>query len=145
MPNGEGYLGGGSFLLPRDLLKIGQAYLDGGVWNGRRIVPSEWVRMSTRAAVDVSPETTGMTEAEFSNFYIRASDALAWHLMTLKSGSRSYSAYTANGNGGQLLIVVPDADLAVVFTGGNYGQGGVWLRWAQQIIGDKILPAISEP
>lgn len=142
MPNGQGYLGGGAFLLPRDLLKVGQTYLDGGVWNGRRIVPAEWVRKSTQAAVEVTPGTTGLTEEEFRNFYVRGRDGFAWHLMTLQSGGRNHPAYTANGNGGQLLIVVPDADLVVVFTGGNYGQGGVWLRWAQQIVGDKILPAI---
>ncbi|MFL6764392.1 MAG: serine hydrolase domain-containing protein, partial [Sphingomicrobium sp.] len=119
MPNGEGYLGGGAFLLPRDLLKVGQTYLDGGVWNGRRIIPAEWVKRSTQAAVEVSPETTGLSEDEFSNFYLRAEDGLAWHLNILKSGGRSYRTYGATGNGGQLLIVVPDADLAVVFTGGN--------------------------
>lgn len=145
MPNGEGYLGGGAYLLPRDLLKVGQMYLDGGAWNGRRIVPSEWIRKSTRAAVDVTPATTGLSQEEFGNSYIRGQDALAWHLMTLKSGDRTYSGYDANGNGGQLLIVVPDADLVVVFTGGNYGQGGVWLRWAQRIVGDKIIPAIGKP
>lgn len=145
MPNGEGYLGGGAYLLPRDLLKVGQTYLDGGVWNGRRIVAAAWVRKSTEAAIEVTPATTGLTEEQFGNFYVRGKDGLAWHLMSLEAGGRSHPAYGANGNGGQLLIVVPDADLVVVFTGGNYGQGGVWLRWAQKIIGDKIIPAIHEP
>jgi CubicO group peptidase (beta-lactamase class C family) len=144
MPNGEGYAGGGAFLLPRDLLKVGQLYLNGGVWNGRRTVPAEWVRLSTAPHVEVSPETTGLTEDDFSNFYLKAEDGLAWHLNTLKAGGRTYRTYGATGNGGQLIIVVPEADLAVVFTGGNYSQGGVWLRWPQQIIGDKIIPAISK-
>jgi CubicO group peptidase (beta-lactamase class C family) len=146
MPNGEGYAGGGAFLLSRDLLKVGQLYLNGGVWNGRRIVPAEWVRLSTAPHVEVSPETTGLSEDDFSNFYLRAEDGLAWHLLnTLKASGRTYRTYGATGNGGQLLVVVPEADLAVVFTGGNYGQGGVWLRWPQQIVGDKIIPAMHLP
>ena len=145
MPNGEGYAGGGAFLLPRDFLKIGQLYLNGGEWNGRRVVPTDWVVDSTQPKVEVSPATTGLSEEDFSNFYLRAADGLAWHLNTLKSGGRTYRTYGATGNGGQLLVVVPEVDLAVVFTGGNYSQGGVWLRWPQQIIGDKIIPAIRQP
>lgn len=143
MPTGEGYLGGGAFLLPRDFLKVGQMYLDGGLWNGRRIVPARWVEESTRPHVQVTPETTGLSEEEFGNFYIRGADGLAWHLGSLKAADRTYGTYSAVGNGGQLLIVVPEADLVVLFTGGNYGQGGVWLRWPQQIVGEKLLPAIS--
>jgi len=145
MPNGEGYAGGGAFLLPRDFLKIGQLYLNGGEWNGRRVVPAEWVRESTTAHVEVTPQTTGLSDEQFSNFYLKAADGLAWHLNVLKAGGHAYRTYGATGNGGQLLVVVPELDLAVVFTGGNYGQGGVWLRWPQQIIGDKIIPAIREP
>jgi len=145
MPTGEGYAGGGAFLLPRDFLKIGQLYLNGGKWNGRRVVPAAWVQESTTAHIEVTPQTTGLTDEQFSNFYLRAADGLAWHLNTLESGGRTYRTYGATGNGGQLLVVVPEADLAVVFTGGNYSQGGVWLRWPQQIIGDKIIPAISQP
>jgi CubicO group peptidase (beta-lactamase class C family) len=143
MPNGEGYAGGGAFLLPRDFLKIGQLYLNGGEWNGRRVVPASWVQESTTAHIQVSPQTTGLTEDQFGNFYLKAADGLAWHLNTLTSGGRTYRTYGATGNGGQLLVVVPEADLAVVFTGGNYSQGGVWLRWPQHIIGDKIIPTIG--
>ncbi|HJP68226.1 MAG TPA: serine hydrolase [Sphingomicrobium sp.] len=142
MPNGEGYLGGGAFLLPRDFLKLGQVYLDGGVWNGRRIVPAKWVQESVRPHIEVTPETTGLANDQFSNFYLRGADGFAWHLGSIEASDRSYRTYSAVGNGGQLLIVVPAADLAVVFTGGNYGQGGVWLRWPQQIVGDKIIPAM---
>lgn len=142
MDNGDGYLGGGAFLRPRDFLKVGQVYLDGGVWNGRRIVPADWVRVSTRPVIEISPETTGLSAEDFSNFYGRGKDALAWHTGSVTSGGRTYAFYSAGGNGGQLLVVVPDADLAVVFTGGNYGQGGVWTRWPQLFIGDRIIPAI---
>ena len=55
---------------------------------------------------------------------------------------RTVPGYAASGNGGQVLLVIPEYELAVVFTGGNYRQGGVWGRWAQQIVGDQILPAI---
>ena len=32
--------------------------------------------------------------------------------------------------------------LVVVFTGGNYHQGGVWGRWKDQIVAQQIIPAI---
>ena len=140
--NGEGYLGGGAFIRPRDLLKLGQAYLAGGVWNGRRIVSPDWVVRSTRPMIAITPATTGLTAEEFGNSYGGGEDALAWHLNPLTSGGKAYRSYEANGNGGQILLVVPELDLAVVFTGGNYLQGGVWGRWRQEIVGDRIIPAI---
>jgi len=141
-PTDDGYQAGGAFLLPRDLLKVGQTYLDGGVWNGRRIVSEEWVKESTAPHMDITPATTGMSGEEFQNSYAPGADAWAWHLSELRSGGRMYKEYEASGNGGQLLIVVPDADLIVVFTGGNYMQGGIWGRWRHTIVADQIIPAI---
>jgi CubicO group peptidase (beta-lactamase class C family) len=102
------------------------------------------VTLSTSAKVHISPATTGLTPEQFSNYYGEADDAYAWHLSQLRSGDRSYRVYEATGNGGQLLIVVPDADLAVAFTGGNYMQGGIWTRWGREIVGGEIIPAIRK-
>jgi hypothetical protein len=51
-------------------------------------------------------------------------------------------SYEANGNGGKLRVVMPELELAVVLTGGKYGQGGIWSRWRQEIVGDATIRAI---
>lgn len=142
MPNGEGYLGGGAFLTPRDLLKVGQAYLDGGQWHGKQIVDASWVKTSTAPRVSINPATTGLDPQKFPEYYGEGVDAYAWHLSELHSGDRTYRDYAATGNGGQLLIVVPDLELAVVFTAGNFQQGGIWGRFRSEIVPREIIPAI---
>ena len=60
----------------------------------------------------------------------------------MSSGGRTYREFEANGNGGQILIVLPELDMVVVFTAGNYRQGGIWGRFRDQIVGREIIPAI---
>lgn len=143
-PTDDGYLGGGAWLLPRDLLKVGQAYLDGGQWQRHRIVDRAWIAESTAPRIAISPATTGLSEEEFGNFYGRGEDAYAWHLGAIRSGERTYRTFEATGNGGQILIVAPELELVAVFTGGNYRQGGIWGRWRDQIIGAEIVAGIGK-
>ncbi len=140
--NGDGYLGGGVWMRPRDFLKIGQTYLDGGMWNGQRLVNADWVKYSWAPHAHISRETTGIKGDAFLNFYFEGDEGLAWHFANVKSGGTSYPAMHTNGNGGQLLLVMPQFDLAVMFTGGNYGQG-LWNYERDKIVGDLILPAIA--
>ena len=142
MPTGEGYLGGGAFVRTRDFLKLGQAYLDSGVWNGRRIVTEDWVRDSLAPHARISPETTGKSGDDFANAYYEVDEGYAWHHISVKSGGKTYPAYHGNGNGGQLLLVVPQFDLAVMFTAGNYRQG-LWNRERDDIAGEMIIPALN--
>jgi CubicO group peptidase (beta-lactamase class C family) len=127
MPDGQGYLGGGVYLRPRDLLKLGRLYLDGGEWHGRRIVDSSWVRRSTS-------HPTGSD----------GTDGYAWHLNTLESGGREYREFEANGNGGQLLIVLPELDMSIVFTAGNYQAYGIWARFRTELVPERIIAAVRD-
>jgi CubicO group peptidase (beta-lactamase class C family) len=140
--NGEGYQGGGAFVRPRDLLKIGQLYLAGGTWNGKRIVSADWVKLSTAPHIQITPATTGLSAEEFGNSYGLGADGFTWHLSELRARDRTYKEYEASGNGGQLVIVVPEADLAVGLTAGNYLQGGIWGRWRDEIVAREILSTL---
>lgn len=141
---GEGYLGGGAQIRPRDLLKLGQAYLAGGAWQQRRIVDAAWVAQSIEPRIEISLATTGLTAEVFQNGYIQgangpARDGYAWHLIGVRAGDRSYRDFEATGNGGQLLIVIPELELVVVITGGNYEQGGIWNRWRNDVVGEQLI------
>lgn len=142
MPNNEAYLGGGGQLRTRDLLKIGQLYLDDGKWLGRQLIDTEWVSASTQPVVEITPETTGLEEVAFNRFYFGGVDGFAWHLHSITVDDKNYETYEASGNGGQMVVVVPELDLVVGLTGGNYMEGFVWGKWRQEIIGDGIIAAL---
>jgi CubicO group peptidase (beta-lactamase class C family) len=144
-PDGEGYMGGGARMAPRDLLKIGQLYLNRGTWDGRRIVPEAWVDHSTSPKVVINEQSTGLDAQAFQNSYVGGSDGYAWHIFDITAAGRTWRSYEAAGNGGQMVVVVPELSLAVAMTGWNYNQGFIWGRWRDDIIGGHIIPAIVHP
>ncbi|MGS5089104.1 serine hydrolase domain-containing protein [Hydrogenophaga sp. A37] len=93
-------------LRPRDLLKIGALVLRGGQWQGRQVVPSAWVQATTSTHIRVS--------ARFGYGY-------QWWTSEQTVAGRSLAVIQAIGNGGQRLFVVPELDLVVAMTAGDYG------------------------
>jgi CubicO group peptidase (beta-lactamase class C family) len=132
MPSGDGYAGGGLYLRPRDQLKLGQLYLNRGVWNGRRVVTKDWVERSTSRQSSFGP-TLG---ADHDYGY-------GWHLYHFEVGGHNYRAYAAGGNGGQIVMVIPDLDLVVGFTGGAYGEFTKWYKWQTELAPQFIIPAAT--
>ncbi len=53
-------------------------------------------------------------------------------------------AFFAGGNGGQLVMVVPDLDLVIATYAGNYADR-VALQIQQDYVPNYILPAVREP
>jgi CubicO group peptidase (beta-lactamase class C family) len=128
-PTGNLYLGGGLHIRPRDELKLGQTYLDGGLWNGRRIISKRWVDLSTSP----HPMNAG------------GRDGYDWHLYDIKAGGRTYREYEASGNGGQMLMVLPELDMVVMFTASNYGNYNVWRRFRDELLPQFIIAAAKAP
>lgn len=126
-PLGDAYMGGGVHILPRDFMKLGQMMLDGGTWHGRRILSRDFV---TRAS---SPLRTLGRAAHYG--YL-------WWVFDYPYKDRQVRAYSANGNGGQALVVVPELDLVVMFYGGNYTDDAGW-DWHRLYIPKYVLPAVK--
>jgi CubicO group peptidase (beta-lactamase class C family) len=94
-------------LRSRDLLKVGRMMLDGGKWDGRQIMPADWISRSLKTRYD----------APFGLGY-----GYQWWTGTLSWRGRDVPWGSALGNGGQRLFVAPGLDLGVVMTGGAYGE-----------------------
>jgi CubicO group peptidase (beta-lactamase class C family) len=120
--------GGGLRLRSRDLLKIAQLYLDGGSWQGRRIVDEGWVRASTQPHARIDDET------EYG--YL-------WWLKSFKSGGKSYPAFFMSGNGGNKVLAFPGLDMAVVITSTNYNTRGMHEQ-TEKLLTDYILAAVGK-
>ena len=130
-PSGDAYLGGGIYLRPRDMLKLGQLYLDGGNWAGKRVLSQQWV----------TADTTQHSYFPNTEYTPGHGYGYTWHLFEAKVGGKTYKEYMAQGNGGQLVMVVPDLDLAVVITAGNYGNFPVWRKFFEELMPQYLIPA----
>ena len=66
-----------------------------------------------------------------------------WWIRDVNVGGRTYHTFRAAGNGGQMVIVIPELDIVVTFMGGNYNQGPVWWRWNDEFVPKFIIPAAT--
>jgi CubicO group peptidase (beta-lactamase class C family) len=107
-PQGVTHGWGDLRLLPEQAARIGQLWLDGGVWEGERIVPEEWVRESSRLQT-----TTG--EYWGDNY------GYGWWVMT----GDEIPQFAASGRGGQRVGVFPSLGLVAVTVGGGIDPGHV--------------------
>jgi len=128
-PAGNPYGGGGTNLLLRDFMKLGQLLLDGGTWQGRRIVSKEF---AARAASPLY---------HLRNIYY----GYLWWIEDYPYKNRMLRIVAARGSGGQTVTVVPDLDLVVATFGGSYGSRKGMFGASTEPIPRIILPAVREP
>jgi CubicO group peptidase (beta-lactamase class C family) len=125
-PQGIFFGGNDMYLTPRQLLRFGQMYLDGGVYQGRQIVPAEWVRESVR------PRTSSPWNGH--------GYGLGW--WSKDSGGRR--AFFAWGYGGQYVFVVPELELVAVFISESEGpRERGHLPGIHRILDDYLVPGAA--
>jgi CubicO group peptidase (beta-lactamase class C family) len=91
----------------RDLARFGLLYLNGGVWNGERLISERWIDFVRTPAPSL---------AEHGNYY-----GGQWWLVPDDRSDVPKDAYSTAGNRGQFVIVVPSHDLVIVRRGLDYG------------------------
>jgi CubicO group peptidase (beta-lactamase class C family) len=94
----------------RDLARLGQLYLQGGMWKGERLLSQAWIDFVRTPA----PAT-----AQRGNQY-----GGHWWLVPDSRTDVPKDAYSTAGNRGQYAVVVPSHDLVIVRRGLDYGRQG---------------------
>ena len=106
------------------MAKFGYLYLRKGVWEGKQLLPPDWIDKVTRATVD--PHAPGEPELRYSNFF--------WVLP-------DKHVYMAAGYHGQVIMVFPDLDVVAVTTGrDNYPLSELPGYISSSVKSDTALP-----
>jgi CubicO group peptidase (beta-lactamase class C family) len=94
----------------RDLARFGLLYLNGGTWNGERLVAREWIDFVRTPAPASGP--------------IGHAYGAQWWRVPDSRRDVPKDAYTTAGNRGQYVIVVPSNELVIVRRGLDWGRQG---------------------
>lgn len=107
LPSGEPGAASGLRMRPRDLAKIGQLVLNHGAWNGRQVVPADWIAAAT------TPQIAGQQPY----FY----DYQFWLGRSFVNG-REIDWIAGWGYSGQRLFIVLALDIVVLVHAGLYNS-----------------------
>lgn len=129
-PKGRAYLPGDFYLRPIDFTKFGLLILNDGKWNNQQIIASDWISISTQ------PHIKGSWPKGSDYGYL-------WRLLERNVGGKKMRTIEAWGNGGQFLIIIPEAEMTITFTGGNYNLFPEMEEKPFEILEKYILPAVE--
>lgn len=135
-PEGINCGGWGLWLTTGSLAKAGKMMLDGGVYNGRQIVPREWIDAMSKRHI---PSAQGVTNSIDEMPTAAALDGSDWvQGYGYQVWRCRHNAYRADGSLGQFIVVMPDENAVVVMTAGVHAyQPQLNLLWKH------ILPVLE--
>lgn len=127
-PKGTAMTGGGLQLRSIDLMKLGQLYLNGGRWQGKQLIPAQWVKRST------APHANARPGVDYG--YL-------WWLQQFKVNGRMVQAYGMAGSGGNKVFVLPELDAVVVITTTNFQVRNAH-PLSEKLLAELIMPVLDQ-
>jgi CubicO group peptidase (beta-lactamase class C family) len=132
--DGEPFAASGVRMSVRDLARIGTLMLHGGQFDGRQIVPSEWIARCTMPVV---------SSDELRRY------GYQWFLLDVAFGKpkgwavgRLERMWMAQGEGGQRLFIIPALQLVIAVTSGNYGTEDQWVP-PTHLLREVVLASVA--
>jgi CubicO group peptidase (beta-lactamase class C family) len=114
-----------------DFAKFGALFLNGGLWQGRQVVPRAWVDESTQPLLPADYD-------DYYNDWVKAMPGRGYYKYMWWGMSREDGGYdfTAEGDKGQFIYVSPEKNLVIVRNGIDYGiPAHDWLRLFYEFAG----------
>jgi CubicO group peptidase (beta-lactamase class C family) len=110
------HAGGGLYLRPLDMVKIGKLVLNKGKWEDKQIISENWLKK--------------ISQPYFSTEFSGYSYGYFWWVKDVKINEKNITkVISAQGAGGQYMYLIPEYELVVSFTERNYGTPivGPWI------------------
>ena len=117
---------------PARCRKIGQLVLNRGAWQGKQIVPADWIEQIDDAALP------GRRLFRRHMFY-----GYQWWMGRSLSNGREVKWVAAFGWGGQRIFIVPELDLVMMTTAAQYGKPKEGLA-AMDILANVVIAAVRD-
>jgi len=129
-PRGVNTGGWGLNITTAAIARFGQLYLQGGVWEGRPLLPTGWVAEASAAHIDNSNHPSGNPD------WMQGYGYQLWRCR--------HDAYRGDGAFGQFCVIMPAQEAVLVTTSGTTNlQGILDLAWEHLLpaLGGDALPA----
>lgn len=130
---GQNFGGWGLYLKTEDLAKTGQLILQNGKWNGKQLVPAEWIAEMTKKQVPSAPAGINATElvAEKADpDWIQGYGYQMWMCR--------HQAFRADGARGQFILVLPEQNTVIAMTADTPR-----MQDELQLVWNYILPVLN--
>ncbi|RZM08487.1 MAG: class C beta-lactamase-related serine hydrolase, partial [Pedobacter sp.] len=127
-PQGVPNTAGGIRLKALDFAKYGLLYKNDGKWNGKQIMPTEWINKT----FSYQRELPNATDEHYGYLF--------WN-KKYSVGGKQYETFYCTGNGGNKIFIFKDQSLVIVITASAYGLPYAH-RQVDQMMAEYILPAV---
>ncbi|TPH13421.1 serine hydrolase domain-containing protein [Litorilituus lipolyticus] len=121
----------GSSMTPRNMIKWGTLVMNNGKWNGEQLISESFIKKATNRLVHPDAGDVFFVSDKVSNpgygYYFWQAD--------MKVGNKNYYSQSAQGGGGQYIIMIEELDLLMVFTAHERDDK------TMQIASERVLPA----
>lgn len=120
------HAGGGLYLKPMDMAKIGIMVMNNGLWNKQQVISEAWIKKATSSYLSTSFDVSTY------GYY--------WWIREMNVQNGKSRVITAEGAGGQKLYLFPEYKLIVAFTERNFNTPQV----GEIFIRESILPILEK-
>ena len=122
-PQGVSVGGWGLLLRTEDIAKFGQLYLQRGKWQGKQLVPAEWIEQATSKQVSNGSDPSRDWDQGYGFQFWRC----------------RHGAYRGDGAFGQFCIVLPEQDAVITITADTKD-----MQAELNVVWEHLLPAFQD-